>query len=207
VAVIGPLALVVAGGNLVVGSLVPLGKGVDPREPEAKWYHAYAGAMRPAQEVAILCNRERSTEVTGLRPGADGAWTDARSEKWHFPVCIEVLPGSYEVEVHYFARETADDPEHTVTRQAESTAPSTVHWDAEAGRVYQLVAELGAPQPAAELPVQRRPPRSRALGTSWWELQESDWTVRIEPLSDWKSLSGPVVEQRRAWEDWEKRVR
>jgi hypothetical protein len=203
----GPGSLLLAGGNLALGSLVPLGGGVDPREPEAKWFRSYSGQMRPGEEVAILCHREPFTWVTGIRPESGGAWQGARHEKWHFPVCIEVLPGHYELEVHYFARESDDDHETSVSRQAESTRPSTVFWEAEAGRVYLLGAFLGKPEPAEGPPPQRHIPRSRALGTTWWELEESDWYVRIEPASDWSSLEGPVVEQRRAWMEYEARRR
>jgi hypothetical protein len=204
VLIFGPGAVVLAAGNLALGSLVPLhGEAVDPREPEAKWFHAYEGEMRPPQEVAILCHRERATWVTGIRTLGSDAWTSARNEKWHFPVCIEALPGRYELEVHYFARETDDDREQSVSRQAESTSPTFEMWEAEAGRVYLLSAQLGEPEPTENTPPQRHIPRSRALGTSWWELEESDWQVQIESVAAWEELSGPVVEQRRAWVKWD----
>jgi hypothetical protein len=203
VVVTGPGALLLAGGNMLVGSVFPLGRGVDPREPEAKWFHAYEGAMRPASEVAVLCNRERATWITGIRPATGGRWQAARNQKWHFPVCIEALPGDYELEVHYFWRETEKDSEESVSRQAESTEPSTVRWRAQAGHVYLLSAEFGDPAPAQSMPPQRHIPRSRDLGTTWWGLEESDWTVRIDPVADWDDLEGPVREQRRAWMEYE----
>ena len=70
--------------------------------------------------------------------------------------------------------------------------------EAEAGRVYLLSAFLGDPEPARGRPPQRHIPRSRALGTTWWELEESDWYVRIEQVAEWASLEGPVAEERRA---------
>lgn len=194
----GPGALILAGGNLLVGSVLPLGGGVNPREPDDKWFRGYPGKMRPGEEVAILCHQERATWVTGIRH-AGGTWQDARHEKWHFPVCIEALPGSYELEVHYFAREHADEQEQSITHQAESTEPSAVRWEARAGQVYLLRAYLGDPQPSQVTPPQRHIPRSRDLGTTWWELAESDWFVRIERYTSWEQLEGPVVEQRRAW--------
>jgi len=201
----GPGSLLVAGGNFLVASVFPIGSGVDPREPEAKWFHAYPGEMLPGEEIAVLCHRGLATWVTGIRPASGGTWQNARHEKWHFPVCIEVLPGRYEIEVHYFAREADGDVETSVSRQAESTRPSTILWQAEAGGVYLLSAFLGDPEPARGRPPQRHIPRSRALGTTWWELEESDWYVRIEQVAEWASLEGPVFEERRAWIEYEER--
>lgn len=208
VVVSAPGSLLVAAGDLALGSVVPLHEGgVDRREPEDKWFHSYPGQMRPAQEVAILCHRDRSTWVSALRTLPDGAWQDARHRGWHFPVCIEALPGRYEIEVQYFARVGADDEDGSVTRQAESTAPSLVSWTAEAGQVYLLGAEIGKAGPAQVTPPQRHIPHSRNLGTTWWELEESEWTARIVRVSSWESLSGPVLEQRRAWMRYEERTR
>jgi hypothetical protein len=203
----GPGSLFVAGANFLVASVIPIGSGVDPREPDVKWFHSYPGEMLPGEEIAILCHRGNATWVTGIRPAAGGAWQKARHERWHFPACIEVLPGSYDIEVHYFAREADKDIETSVSRQAESTRPSTIRWQAEAGRVYLLRAFVGTPEPAQGQPPQRHIPRSRALGTTWWELEESDWYVRIEPVAEWTSLEGPIVEQRRAWMKYEERRR
>lgn len=201
----GPGALLIAGGQLAVGSVIPYGKGVDPREPEAKWYHAYRGEMRPAEEVGILCHEDPATWVTGIRPAVGGEWHGARHEKWQFPVCIEALPGRYELRVHYFAREHEGDRDESVSRQAESTEPTYVAWQAVAGQVDVLRVYIGKPEPAAGTPPQRHIPRSRALGTTWWELQESDWYVRIEPTARWQDLEGPIVDERRAWVEWEKK--
>jgi hypothetical protein len=203
VLVTAPGSLLLAAGNLAVGSLLPLGGGVDPREPEHKWFHAYPGAMLPGEQVAILCHRERATWVTAIRSQPGGAWQDARYEKWHFPVCIEVLPGSYELQVHYFAREHEDDQQESVTRQAESTAPSVLRWEAEAGQVYLLSAYLGDAKPSQATPPQRHIPRSRSLGTTWWGLEESEWYVRLERTAAWQALEGPVVERRRDWARYE----
>jgi hypothetical protein len=93
----GPLSLVVAGIDLAIGSVAPIHGGVDPREPEEKWFHAYAGPMRDPEQVAILCHESRATWVTGIRDTDGGEWRAARDEKWHFPVCIEVLPGRFDL--------------------------------------------------------------------------------------------------------------
>lgn len=199
----GPGSLVVAGGNLLVGSVIPLRGGVHPLEPETKWYHAYKGAMRPVDEVAILCHRERSTWLTGIRRADGGGWQAARQEKWHFPVCIEALPARYEVEVHYFSRETEIDDHESVSRQAESTEPSTAFWEAEAGQVYLLSVEFGEPAPAKNAPPQRHIPRSRDIGTTWWGLEESDWYVRIDRVASSEALEGPILAHRRAWQRYE----
>jgi len=205
VLVTAPGSLLLAGGNLAVGSLVPLGGGVDPREPENKWFIAYEGDMRSAEDVGILCHRDRATWVTGIRPASGGEWRKARHEKWHFPVCIEALPGRYELEVHYFARQHDDDREQSVSRQAESTEPSLVVWDARAGIVDLLSVRVGTRQPARGRAPQRHIPRSRALGTTWWELEESEWVAQIEPIADWSTLDGPVRAQRAAWVRWQEK--
>lgn len=202
-----PGSLLVAGGQLAVGSVIPFGKGVDPREPEIKWYRAYPGDMRPGEEVGILCHADRASWVTGIRPASGGVWRTARHEKWHFPVCIEALPGRYEIEVNYFAREHEDDRDESVSRQAESTEPTYAIWEARAGRVDRLEVQIGDPEPAHGQPPQRHIPRSRALGTTWWELKESDWYVRVVPGGPWETLEGPIVEQRAAWAAWETKQR
>lgn len=201
----GPGSMLVAGGVLAVGSVMPLGDGVDPREPPNKWFHDYGGAMRSPSEVAVLCHQSNATWVTGMRREGTKAWGVARHEKWHFPVCIEALPGRYELEVHYYAREHEDDQELSVSRQAESTHPSVIVWDAQPGQIDALVAEISAAEPAPGTPPQRHIPRSRALGTTWWELQESSWVVRIDVVGTWGSADARFAEQRAAWVDWQQR--
>jgi hypothetical protein len=203
VIVTGPGAVVLAGGNLLVGSVVPLHRGVDAREPEVKWFHSYAGEMLPVEQVAILCHRERATWITGIRPAQGGSWQSARHQKWHFPACIEALPGRYELEVHYFRRDTDEGGDESVSRQAESTEPSTAFWEAQAGRVYLLSVDFGDLGPAQGPPPQRHIPRSRDLGTTWWDLAESAWYVRIEEVADTAALAGPLLEQRRAWQRYQ----
>jgi hypothetical protein len=207
VLVTAPGSVLVAGGQMAVGSVVPFGRGVDPREPEFKWYHAYSGEMRPGEEVGILCHTDPSTWVTGIRPASGGGWRSARHEKWHFPVCIEALPGRYEIEVNYFQRQHEDDRDESVSRQAESTEPTYSIWEARPGQVDRLEVRIGSPQPAQGQPPQRHIPRSRALGTTWWELNESEWFVRVVPDGEWQSQEGAIVEQRAAWAVWEDKRR
>jgi hypothetical protein len=78
-------------------------------------------------------------------------------------------------------------------------------WEARAGQVDALVAEISAPEPAPGTPPQRHIPRSRARGTTWWELQESTWVVRIDSVADWDSIGAPIAAQRAAWVKWEER--
>ncbi len=198
VAFTGPGSLLVAGGILLVGPFL-----LGPSEPRVKWFRSYPGTMLPEEQVAILCHDERATWIHAMRRTGADSWTSARHEKWHFPRCIEVLPGSYELEVHYFRRESEDDLERAVTRQAESIQPSSARWEAAAGGLYRLTSRIGAPV-ASPGPVPRRHiPRSRSLGTTWWDLQESEWTVEIERLRSWDAWDEPVREHRQAWMDYE----
>ena len=205
--VTAPGSVVIAAGQLAVVSVVPMGKGVDPREPEGKWYHAYQGEMRSGDAVGILCHADGAAWVTGIRPASGGDWRPARHEKWHFPICIEALPGRYELEVHYFLRQHEDDRKESVNRQAESTEPTYVVWEAAAGRVDELTVHLGRPEPAQGRPPQRHIPRSRALGTTWWELNESEWYVSVAQAGRWEDTHGGIAEQRAAWETWETKRR
>jgi len=207
VLVTAPGSVLVAGGQLAVGSLLPLGGGVDPREPEVKWFHAYTGEMLPGEEVGILCHTDPATWVTGIRAASGGSWRSARHEKWHFPECIEALPGRYEIEVHYFERDHEDDRDESVSRQAESTEPTFAIWEAQPGQVDRLEVQIGDPQPAQGQPPQRHIPRSRALGTTWWELRESEWYVRVMPYGGWDEQQDEIVEARSAWVDWETKRR
>ena len=207
VLVTAPGSVLVAGGQLALGSVIPFGDGVDPREPEVKWFHAYSGDMRPGEEVGILCHTDPATWVTGIRPASGGAWRSARHEKWHFPTCIEALPGRYEIEVNYFERNHEDEREESVSRQAESTEPTYAIWQARAGQVDRLEVEIGELEPAQGQPPQRHIPRSRALGTTWWQLNESEWYVRVVPYGEWDNQDDEIVEARAAWAVWETRRR
>jgi len=199
VVVTGPGSLLLAGANLAVGSFVPLGP---PLEPDQKWFRSYSGPMLPRAQVAVLCGRDHATSVERIRR-PEGGWIAARHEAWHFPLCIEVLPGHYELEVAYFRRDSDDASDRSVTLQAESTEPSVVEWEAEAGGLYELFAELGPRSPAAGGAPRRTIPRSRSLGTSWWELETSAWSARIARLPSWEAAPPEILEARGAWEQYE----
>jgi hypothetical protein len=195
-----PASLLAAGGNALVGGFVRLGP---PPEPEVKWFRSYAGPMLGRDRVAVLCHRARATSVDRVRR-PEGEWVAARHEPWHFPLCLEVLPGRYELEVQYFRRDTDDASERFVTFQAESTEPSVVEWRAEAGGIYEVFAVLGPRAPAAGPAPRRHVPRSRSLGTSWWELETSSWSARIARLASWEAAAPAVQAARGAWESYER---
>lgn len=205
VLVAAPASAVVAGAAFALGSVVPLTSGVDPREPAAKWFAGYTGPLRDAAQVGFLCHRDAATWVTGIRESGKAVWQSAREEKWHFPVCLEVPPGRYELEVHYFARQHDDDRELSVSHQAESTEPSIIVWESAAGQVDTLVAEISGAAPSPGLPPQRHIPRSRALGTTWWELEESIWYARIDRQGAWTQTEPAMIAQREAWAVWRAR--
>jgi len=194
-----PGSVLLAGGNVLVGSFVPLGP---PPEPETKWFRSYSGPMLDTDRVAVVCHRERATSVDRIRRSG-GEWVAARHAPWHFPRCLEVLPGRYELEVHYFRRDTDDASERSVTLQAESTEPSIVEWQAEAGGIYEVYAALGPRAPAAGPAPRRHIPSSRSLGTSWWELETSAWSARIARLPSWDAAP-EIQAARSAWAEYER---
>lgn len=197
-----PGSLLVAGGNLVVGPLIPT--PIDPREPGQSWFHAYPGPLREPAQVAILCHREPGTWISRLRP-IGGEWRAARFETWHFPACIEAPAGDYELQVEFFLRRSDEDRDGALTQQSESTQASFVAWSARAGGVDWLVPVLGAREPSQTLPPLRHVPGSRALGTQWWELEESEWSARIEPAGRWEGMDAELRDQRERWSRYEKR--
>jgi hypothetical protein len=196
----GPASVLLAGGNALVGSFVRLGP---PPEPGSKWFRSYGGPMLPRTEVAVVCHRSRATSVDRIRRSG-GTWVAARYEPWHYPRCLEVLPGLYELEVQYFRRDTDEGGERLVTLQAESTEPSVVEWRAEGGVLYEIWPTLGDREPAAGPAPRRHIPRSRSLGTSWWELETSPWSARIAPVESWEAADPGIVEARRIWEAYER---
>jgi hypothetical protein len=87
---------------------------------------------------------------------------------------------------------------------AASTEPSVVEWRAEGGVLYEIWAPLGDREPAAGPAPRRHIPRSRSLGTSWWELETSPWSARIAPVESWEAADPGIVEARRIWEAYER---
>ena len=199
VVVIGPIMTLVGGLDFLFRSFIP----GDGAEPDEKWFRFYTGPMLPVDQVAVLCHADTSTLVHTIRVMDGGPAIPARHRRWHFPLCIEALPGLYELEVHYFLRRTDDVHDETSTQHAESVEPSRVAWFAEPGGVYALRAVLGgttqSPSPAPRSRVSRR----SSLGTSRFELKEGEWSAEIERLASWEALDEPVLEHRAVWERWE----
>jgi hypothetical protein len=209
----GPVFSIAALGDFLVHALAPIDYDgyflVDRREPREKWFRAYGGAMRPRPEVAILCHRDRVTSIYSLRAEADETAYAARHERWHYPRCIEVLPGSYRLEVNYYSRVTADVDRDLATKTVESARPSVVDWTAEAGAIYQLRAVFGE---AVEAPGDdpnffHAPPRSQSPGTTTYALDVSTWNVRIDRVPAVDYLDEPVLEYRERWKAYEERQR
>jgi hypothetical protein len=204
----GPISLVHASADFAVHALVPLDYDgyflVDRREPSAQWFRRYGGPMLPLSEVAVLCHVERATFVAAIRDAAGPDWRQARDEGWQFPICIEVLPGQYELAVSYLLRRTDDARDAKSTVHIESTEPSTVYWNAESGGAYVLRAVPGEPKPAPGPVPRSRISKSQSLGTSWLTLEVSDWFAEIERVDSWETLGEPVLEHRAAWERYER---
>jgi hypothetical protein len=203
----GPVSLVHATVDFAAHALVPLDYDgyflVDRREPAVQWFRRYGGPMRPLADVSVLCHVERATFVAAIREQPNEEWREAREESWQFPKCIEVLPGRYELVVDYLLRVTEDARDRKSTQHIESTEPSIVRWNAEAGRVYRLYARLGEARPAPGPAPRSRISKSQSLGTSWLTLEVSDWSAGIEPLDSWEALGEPLLEHRAAWARYE----
>lgn len=194
----GPGMTAWALGELAVGAFRP------PQEPEHVWFRTYPGPMRPLGEVAVLCHRDHATNIQTLRDASSGLETPARHQRWHFPECIEVPEGSYELRVHYYSRNVREGDSNLTSLTAESTRASVVEWQAEAGGVYLLTAVLGTPRPAPEVPdFFRAPPRPQSPGTTSYELKMSSWNVRIDRVPGWESLEYPALAYRDEWRGYE----
>jgi hypothetical protein len=173
----------------------------DRGEPHHQWFRFYPGPMRSDPQVAILCHAQRATNVVRIRREGDAHWHPARYERWHYPLCIEVLPGGYELAVEYYARETAQDGLSSVTTTTESTKPSVVHWAAAGGGRYALRVSRSPAQPA---PGDGRGgydvrPATRELWSTRFKLEVSHWDAEIERLDSWDALGLPIAEHREAW--------
>jgi hypothetical protein len=153
--------------------------------------------MRPEHEVAIVCKRDPGAHIISIRGEGDAAPSEARHARWHFPTCIEVLPGSYELTVSYFARVSDPSGRETFTTEA---PPLAVAWVAEPG-AYLLTAELGTTS-ATPGKTFRKPKHYGAAHGSWAVGQ---WQVRIEPVPSLDQLPAPVRAYRDAWRAYEER--
>jgi hypothetical protein len=210
----GPGMSLAAVGDFAAHALVPLHYDgyflVDRGEPEQKWFRFYTGPMQPIEDVAILCNRERSTTVSTIRSHDQERATFARHQKWHYPQCIEVLPGTYELEVDFYSRETFPREFSVATYSTESTSPATVTWTPVTGGVYELSALLGdaAPSPGmaySGTTIKRLTRTKTKLGASEFTLDEGHWLAIVEEVPSVESIDAPVLEHRDAWRRYELR--
>jgi hypothetical protein len=212
----GPGMSLLAVGDFAVHALVPIHYDgyflVDRNEPDEKWFRFYDGPMQPLEKVAILCNRERATHVTTIRTEGHERATYARHRKWHYPQCIEVLPGTYELTVDFYSRETFRRDFSVATYSTESTSPATVVWSPGPDEVYELTAVLGdvAPAPGAAYKgtTLKRLTRTKTnLGASEFTLDEGHWLAIVEKVASLDHFDAPVLEQREAWRRYELRRR
>ena len=203
-----PGSILLGALDMLINSIIPINYDgyflIDRREPGEKWFRYYTGEMQPLERVAVLCNVERATTVRTIRQLDSTDSHPARLEKWHFPRCVEVLPGSYELEVHYFLRKTESSIDESSTEHKESTEPSLIVWTAEAGGVYALKAIMGQTEVAAGAAPRSRVSRRSSLGTSSFELREGSWAAQIARLPSWQYLDEPVRRYRERWAYYER---
>jgi len=212
VAATGPAMTVVAAGDLLVHAFVPLHYDgyflLDRREPRHKWFWAYRGPMLPLDQVAVLCKTKDSLHIAGIQGRFDFEPREARHEAWHFPECIEVVPGTYYLTVEYYSRRHYDTNSQLGTFTTESTTPAVVEWDARAGVVYRMDSRLGAlsPGPGTQgsgSTIREIPQSKRKLGTSRFALDVGTWYVIVTPIASFSELEQPVLEYRAAWQRYE----
>jgi len=213
-ALTGPAMTLYAIPDFLVHALIPIQYDgyflVDDTEPPQKWFRFYTGPIQPLEEVAILCSRERSTTVTTIRSDEHERATFARHQKWHYPQCVEVLPGAYELEVDFYSRETFRRDFSVATYSTESTSPASIDWAPEAGKFYELWAQLGdvAPNPGTGYKgtTIKRLTRSKTnLGASEYTLDEGHWLAIVEPVPSVDVFPAPVLEHRESWRRYEMR--
>jgi hypothetical protein len=202
--------------DFAVHSIVPIHYDgyflIDRTEPVQKWFRFYDGPMQPLDRVAILCSRERSTTVTTIRTAEHERATYARHEKWHYPQCIEVLPGAYELEIDFYSRENLRRDMTLATYSTESTSPASVAWAAGAGEVYQLTAVLGdvTPSPGekyAGTTIKTLTRSKTNLGANEFTLDEGHWLAIVERVPSLSAFPAAVSEHREAWKRYELRRR
>lgn len=216
VALTGPAISLYAVGDFAAHAFIPWHYDgyflVDRNEPRQKWFRFYTGPMQPIEDVAILCNRERATTVATIQTEGQERATFGRHQKWHYPQCIEVLPGSYDLDVEFYSRETFRRDYGVASYSTESTSPAEVTWVAEAGAVYRLTALLGdvTPNPGGVFSgtTLKRLTRTKTnLGASEFTLDEGHWLAVIEKVSSVADFDSPVLEHREAWRLYELRRR
>jgi hypothetical protein len=198
VLVTGPGATLLAAGGLAFYSVVPTD---DPAaEPPVKWFRFYDGPMKSSGEVAILCHLDRATHVATIRRIGDLVARPARYQEWHYPACIEVLPGEYELTVSYYARKTIEAGLSAMTTTSESTTNSTTRWIAESGAVYVLGAVVGEPAVApGSGPTYKLRSRSKELWDTRFKLEVSHWKAAIVRLPPSAQLDLPIEAHREVW--------
>jgi hypothetical protein len=210
----GPAMSLLAIPDFAVHALIPIHYDgyflVDRKEPGQKWFRFYNGPIQPIEEVAILCSRERSTTVSTIRSDQHERATFARHQKWHYPQCIEVLPGSYELKVDFYSRETFRRDLSVATYSTESTAPASITWTPAAGEFYELWAQLGDVTPTPGTGYKgttiKRLTRSHTnLGASEFTLDEGHWLAIVEKVPSIEFFPSPVLEHREAWRRYEMR--
>jgi hypothetical protein len=194
----GPGATLLAAGDLAFYSMRAAQSSSG--EPAVKWFHFYDGPMRPQDEVAILCHLDHATHISSIRRIEDPVAVAARDEPWHYPACIEAMPGEYEITVSYYSRETVERGLSATTTTAESTTDSRTHWVAEAGAVYVLAAAIGKAAPApGEGPSYKTRKRTKELWDTNFKLEVSHWKATIVQLPETARLDAPIKAHREAW--------
>ncbi len=206
----GP-AVVLAGPGLTTWALGELAVNSlrRPPEPRQQWFRGYPGPMQPLERVALLCHASRATNATALLRLDTGEVLPARHARWHYPECLEVLPGHYRLQVHYYERRVESEAEGLETATVESSQPAVVDWDARAGGAYRLLSELGPEQAAQESEASffRAPPRPGTPGTTAHEIQARAFEVRVEDLAGVADLGPQILADREAWRAWEETLR
>jgi len=194
----GPVATLQAAGELAAYSVVP--PGGPTLEPDVKWFHLYDSPMRPLEEVAILCHLDTATNIVTIRDVTQPIAVPARFEQWHYPECIEVLEGEYELTVGYYSRDTVEESLTATTTTTESTKHTTTRWKAEAGKMYVLAAVIGKPVRApGEAPAYRVRPRTKELWTYEYKLEVSHWKAAIVQLGRDDQLLQQIAAKRDTW--------
>jgi len=194
----GPGATLMAAGGLAFYSMRPAQAA--SAEPDVKWFHFYDGPMRPQDEIAILCHLDRATHISSIRRIENPVAVAARYEPWHYPACIEAMPGDYEIKVSYYSRETVERGLSATTTTAESTTDSTTQWNAQAGAVYVLAAAIGkAALAPGKGPSYKPRRRTKELWDTSFKLEVSHWKAMIVQLPETARLDVPIRAHREAW--------